>query len=118
MRSTGTNGSCSGGSSRPRDGTRGAKRWPHDTKASLNKIRALLTPAAGQGWQPDLSYGKHAKEAWVILFEDAEVKPEVFIGEGAEQAARHRFKKCLLNWNCHLLCTAAAPAIANQEEGK
>lgn len=75
---------------------------------------ALASPAA-VGWQPDLSYGKHAKEAWVIMFEDVDVSPEVFIGEGAEAAARHRFKANLLNWNCHLLCTAP-PAIAKQSE--
>lgn len=39
---------------------------------------------------------------WLIYFEDKSVNPEVFTGEGAEAAARHRFKVLLGNWSCHL----------------
>ena len=40
--------------------------------------------------------------AWLIFFEDDEVKDEVFSGEGAEDAARYRLEQCKMNWACHL----------------
>lgn len=40
---------------------------------------------------------------WVIWYHDAEVEPDVFIGEGAEEAARQTFAQRKLNWNCVLL---------------
>ncbi len=48
-----------------------------------------------------------AKEVWAILYEDADKQvPEVFVGHGAEEAARRTFADRLMNWTCHLLCTA------------
>lgn len=46
--------------------------------------------------------------AWAIHFEDADCKPEIFVGCGAEEAARHRYAQLPDNWNCHLLCDATA----------
>jgi len=53
--------------------------------------------------------------AWVIVFEDTEARNEVFIGEGAEAAARHRHKQVLLRWNCHLLTSAPTNSIPAAE---
>jgi hypothetical protein len=36
------------------------------------------------------------------VYEDAEVSPEVFAGEQAEECARRRFEQCLMNWNASL----------------
>jgi hypothetical protein len=46
------------------------------------------------------------KEVWAIIFEDNDVKPEIFMGDGCESAAKERFKQCLVRWNCHLLTNA------------
>lgn len=40
---------------------------------------------------------------WAIFFEDADVPPEIFMGEGAEKAAKSTFKAMKDNWNCVLL---------------
>lgn len=40
--------------------------------------------------------------AWLIYFEDHEVRPEIFTGENAEEAARCRFIAISDNWNAHL----------------
>lgn len=53
--------------------------------------------------------------AWLIFFEDTEVKPELFMGEGAEAAARYRHKELLLRWNCHLMMTAPTTSITAAE---
>jgi len=43
------------------------------------------------------------EEIWVIKYDDADVSDEVFVGEGAEEAAKKRYAMALHNWNCHLL---------------
>lgn len=45
----------------------------------------------------------HRSSCWVIKYEDAEVNDEVFSGNGAESAARERFKIQSDSWNCWLL---------------
>lgn len=40
--------------------------------------------------------------AWIIKFEDADIADDVFVGEGAEEAARRAFQSRSMNWNCHL----------------
>lgn len=40
--------------------------------------------------------------AWMIVFEDDDMKPETFCGHGAKDAARKRFDHLALNWNIHL----------------
>lgn len=53
------------------------------------------------------------QEAWMIVFEDADRKPLIFSGEGAERAAHCTFKKMLGAWNCHLFKTIKLnPALA------
>jgi len=42
------------------------------------------------------------ENTWLIWFEDAGVRPEVFTGEGAADAANLRFHALKDNWNCHL----------------
>lgn len=39
---------------------------------------------------------------WLIFFEDAGMKPEIFMGEGAGKVARQRYEELLVNWNCSL----------------
>lgn len=39
---------------------------------------------------------------FMIVFEDADVSPEVFAGEQAEECAKRRFEQCLANWNASL----------------
>lgn len=43
---------------------------------------------------------------WIIVYEDQDVKPEFFSGQGAELAAKHLFKERLLKWSCHLFVSA------------
>ena len=39
---------------------------------------------------------------YLIYFEDAEVPCDIYDGQGAEEAARKRFKDASQNWACHL----------------
>jgi hypothetical protein len=48
----------------------------------------------------------HATEVWAIHYEDADRQPEIFVGEGAEEAARKTFEQRNVSWNCYLLSTA------------
>lgn len=41
-------------------------------------------------------------EVWLIYFEDADMKPEVFIGNGAKESARARFRQLAGNCDCSL----------------
>jgi hypothetical protein len=46
------------------------------------------------------------ESVWIIVYEDQDVRPEFFSGEGAEVAAKHLFKERLLKWSCHLFVSA------------
>lgn len=50
---------------------------------------------------------------WVVWYEDAQMKPEVFFGEGAEAAARERFRVAEDNWSCHLLARICTPVYGS-----
>lgn len=41
-------------------------------------------------------------DAWLIHFEDASLRPEIFSGAGSEEGARRRFAEASTNWNCNL----------------
>lgn len=41
-------------------------------------------------------------EAWLILYEDADQKHELFSGCGATDAAHSRFEQLSITWSCHL----------------
>lgn len=43
------------------------------------------------------------QEVWVIKYEDASIRDDVFIGDDAEQRARAVYALRLPNWSCHLL---------------
>lgn len=45
----------------------------------------------------------HPNSLWMVYYEDASVAPEIFFGEGAEQAARARYAQAKVSWSCHLL---------------
>ncbi len=44
----------------------------------------------------------YSDEAWLIFFNDAERTMETFAGEGAEAAAKSRFKEISISWNATL----------------
>jgi hypothetical protein len=44
---------------------------------------------------------------WAILYEDAEVGPEIFTGCGATTAAHRRFDLVKTGYNCHLFVRVA-----------
>ncbi len=48
---------------------------------------------------------------WLIHFDDAEMGPEIFTGEGAEEGARARFARLLESWNCHLFCNVPVAPV-------
>lgn len=43
-----------------------------------------------------------ADDAWIIVYEDAEMPDEKFSGHGATEAATNRFDAMRVSWNCHL----------------
>lgn len=45
---------------------------------------------------------RDAPTHWAIIFDDYDRRPEIFGGDGAEAAARHRYKAISYNWNAHL----------------
>jgi hypothetical protein len=45
--------------------------------------------------------------AWLIFYEDHVVTPEVFVGEGAKEAAYKRFNQARDHWSCHLFARVA-----------
>ncbi len=51
--------------------------------------------------------------SWVILFEDAERRPEVF---DYEAPARKRFADLQMSWNCHLFADERQIEAARREE--
>jgi hypothetical protein len=53
----------------------------------------------------DLGKIPEDKTVWVIKFEDADVSDLVFMGFGAEEAAKETYKIRKQSWNCHLLCS-------------
>lgn len=55
--------------------------------------------------------------AWLIWYEDPDHKPEVFVGEGAEEAARRRFAQARDAWSCHLfqrIADSTAPDVSER----
>jgi hypothetical protein len=51
---------------------------------------------------PRISSEAIAESAWLIYFHDADIRPEVFTGEGAEAAARRRFADLRQSWTVDL----------------
>lgn len=41
-------------------------------------------------------------DTWIIWFDDADRKPELFCGHGATQAANKRYEQISVSWNAHL----------------
>ena len=75
--------------------------------AVLTGKRPALTPPAEKG-----------ETKYAILFDDADVKPEVFTGDGARDAALARFAALRLNWECYLFSTAPAIDTARGVAGE
>lgn len=77
-------------------------------KYGPERPKAVAQPGAGG-----------AEGLWVIVYDDPEHDHEIFMGAGAEQAARKRYAVAKLNWTCHLLCEApVSPAepVGSAEE--
>jgi len=46
---------------------------------------------------------KHEEgKAWLLFLEDASATPEIFIGEGAEEAAKLAYESARQHWTCRL----------------
>lgn len=73
------------------------RRFPLEGPAvflkEIRRLRALVG-----GGAPKMS-----RHGWLILFDDAEVGPEIYWGDStAEEAARESFKRLSASWNAHL----------------
>ncbi len=68
-------------------------------EATQTEMAALLRR---HGW-PD-----EDDTAWLIYYEDADVRPEVFAGFGAETGAKRRFRQVTIGYNAHLFCRVAS----------
>lgn len=85
----------------------------HLCREAAEEIEALLDKYAeehsrGAEMAASLSSTReptHPNGLWMVYFEDADAhpRPEVFFGEGAEQAARARYERAKDHWSCHLL---------------
>lgn len=69
--------------------------------ADCHKREFALSGVAGSH-QFTLASLPVGESRWAILFDDPEVEREVFVGNGAEEAAKKRFAQCLNNWTCYL----------------
>lgn len=79
----------------------------HDVRAGelIAMCDALLRSASAINPSPNT--------LWMVYYEDAAVKPEIFFGEGAEAGARARYKVALDNWSCHLLVRVPTATDSN-----
>lgn len=59
----------------------------------------------------------HPNGLWMVYYEDADARPEVFFGEGAEAAARARYDQAKMNWSCHLLSRVPSSATEGGKAG-
>jgi hypothetical protein len=62
-----------------------------------------MTNAMLSTQRPEVAAPTPPTGLWMIHYEEPEMRPEVFFGEGAEQAARARYAAAKDNWSCHLL---------------
>lgn len=53
--------------------------------------------------------------AWLIHFADQDHGPEIFTGDGAEEAARMRFSMASDNWTCYLFKQIDGPKDAHND---
>ena len=51
-------------------------------------------------------------KAWLIYFDDADIKPEVFTGEGAGEFAQKRYESLCQHWSVTLFYSAAVVSMA------
>lgn len=47
---------------------------------------------------------ENRREAWLLWIEDASAEPQIFVGEGAEEAARAAYESARQHWTCRLFC--------------
>lgn len=69
------------------------------------KVAGWIVDLARQALDAPVSSSErtHPNGLWMVYFEDAERKPEIFFGEGAEAAARKSYADHKVAWSCHLL---------------
>lgn len=98
-----------------------------DNSAVLDAVRKHITAKDCEDADriARASHEPPAAPAFLIFYEDHVVTPEVFTGEGAEYAARTRFKQARDHWSCHLFAKIddstralqSLPAIAETAVG-
>lgn len=88
----------------------------------------LIESEAVEAWNrraasapPEALQKTHPNGLWMVYYEDADVKPEIFFGEGSEVAARARYAQANMSWSCHLLsrvpdASIPSPLARSQEE--
>lgn len=104
--------------------------YPDRVRYEADRMRFLIGEISDEPFILDYDEKKHSgyvapeqsksvpvvgEPVFVIFFDDTEVRPEVFMGAGAEDAARYRHKELLLRWNCHLLTTVPTISISAAE---
>lgn len=54
----------------------------------------------------------------LIFYDDHDRRPEIFIGDGAEEVARYRFAQVWDHWNCHLFAKVASSSRDDEQYGR
>jgi len=75
------------------------------TLSSWSKQKALMLPVMEEIIQKYMD-AEHAKvresDKWLIFYEDEDHQTEIFVGEGAKEAAIETFKQRSVSWSCYL----------------
>ena len=87
------------------------KRFGHAAGAVEWACPSCIQAAVEEAESAKEAEGQHAGKAsvWIIRYEDTEMQDEVFIGAGAEAAARATFARRNASWNCWLLTAVDGP---------
>ena len=86
-----------------------AKRMRQLLGRAAAALRAPKNAAEAARPSPAAQERTHPNGLWMVYFEDASIKPELFFGEGAEQAARTHYQSAKDAWSCHLLSRVPDP---------
>lgn len=73
-----------------------------DLFARIDAGEDVLHPADHVAVAEAASDQARSEQAYMIVFDDADEKPETFYGLGAQQAALSRWAQISLSWNAHL----------------
>ncbi len=73
-----------------------------DTCAACGLMRREHQPRGAAHGRCGEFVQREEDRAWLILYDDADERPEVFTGHGAKVAAQKRFDMLRTHWNIHL----------------